>query len=98
MLMELTVLSDLYGPPDNKGVQQILKRNIESKLLTNAVDIRYVEEVISKTGKVTKGVCAIKVGEESFRVKHSYEFIKDKVSTNLKSQTAIGFKYKGNRW
>jgi len=94
MLMELTILNDLYGPPNKKGVQKIVKKNIESKMLVNAVEIRYVESVISRTGKILKGVCAIKVGEESFRIKHSYDFIKDKVSTNLRSQTEIGFKYK----
>lgn len=97
MLMELIVLSDLLGPPDKEGRQHVIKRNIESKMLTNAVDIRYVEQVINRKGNVVKGICAIKVGEESFRIKHSYESIKDLVSTNLRSQNKIGFKFKGNR-
>jgi len=95
--MELTVLSDLYGPPDKEGKQHIIKKNIESTMLTNAVDIRYVEQVISKTGKIVKGVCAIRIAEESFRVKHSYEFIRNQVSTNLKAQHRIGFNYKGRK-
>ncbi len=93
--MELTVLSDLLGPPNKQGLQKIVKRNIEYKMLTNAVDIKYVEEVIGKTGKVMKGVCAIKINEESFRIKHSYEYIKAQVSTSLRSQNQIGFKFKG---
>lgn len=97
MLMELTVLSDLYGPPDKEGKQYIIKKNIESSLLTNAMDIRYVEQVINKKGKIVKGICAIKVGEESFRIKHSYESIREKVSTNLKAQHRIGFNYKGRK-
>ncbi len=97
MLMELTILSDLYGPPNKKGVQSIVKKDIESKMLTNAIDIRYVEQVVSKTGKIVKGVCAIKIADESFKIKHSYESIRSIVSTNLKAQHKIGFNYKGRQ-
>ena len=97
MLMELIVLSDLLGPPDKQGQQKVVRTNIESKMLTNAMDIRYVEEVINRRGTVVKGVCAIKLGEESFRIKHSYESIRNLVSTNLKAKEGIGFKYKGRK-
>ena len=97
MVTELKVLSDLYTLPDANGKQKLVKKNLITRLLVNTVDIRYVEEVINYKGKIVKGICAIKIGEESFRIKHSYESIKDLVSTNLRSQNRIGFKFKKDK-
>lgn len=84
MITELKVLSDLYTPPNAKGKQKCIKKNIITRLLINTTDIRYVEEVIDNKGFILKDTCSIKVDQENMRVKHNFDDIKKLVCPEMK--------------
>lgn len=95
MRVHLKLISDLYSLPDKNGKQKLIKKDILTRLWINIQDIRYVEEIFDVKGKIIKGVCAIKVDQESLRVKHSYEDIVDMVENNHKKRDIeIGFNKK----
>lgn len=97
MLLRLTILNDIYTLPDASGKQELIKKNVESKLLINSLDIKYIENIINKKGQVLKNTCAIKVDQESFRVKHSFDSIAKQILESTTVDKTIGFKYKYKR-
>lgn len=97
MVREFTVIQDMLSDPDKEGNQKIIIRGMESKLLINLADIRFVSEFFTRKGKPIKTKCQIKtVDNDFFILKHSYSTIKNMLHIGEKS-SPIGFKYKNRR-
>ena len=89
MKVELKVLSNIYSKPDKQGKQKLIKKDVIARLtLNDQSSITYYEEAFSSKGRLLKDRCYIKVGDEVFRVKHSYEEIDKMLGNNKKD---IGF-------
>jgi len=70
MEIEIKVVTDIYGPPNAKGVSKILKRNLKVKETINTNDIKSVREHITPTGLIDKKKSAIVLvdGDEKYKV------------------------------
>lgn len=79
MIKEFNVVSDIYTIPNEKGKQRLIKKGVITRLLINTHDIRFVEEVFDNKGKLLPGVCDINIGDNSRRLQHSFDEIKQLV-------------------
>jgi hypothetical protein len=70
MEIEIKVVTDIYSPPNAKGVSKILKRNLKIKETINTNDIKSVREHVTPTGIIDKKKCAIVLldGDEKYKV------------------------------
>jgi oligoribonuclease (3'-5' exoribonuclease) len=97
MIKEFKILSDLYSEPDKEGKQKIIKRSIISRMLINTEDINFIEELVNKNGKIVKNCCIMKVNNDSYRIKHSYDEIKEFLHYNITAVSIKGFMYKNKK-
>ncbi len=89
MKIELKVISNIYSDPDKNGNRKLVKKNVLSRIsIHDRSSIVYHEEAVTKTGKIIKKECFIRMEGETVRVKHSYDEL-DRMLGN--SNTKVGF-------
>lgn len=74
MLIELTVVTDIYSNPDKLGKTRLVRKNVQYKKQFYTEQIT-LEQCLSKKGNVIKGYTIVKEGEAYFRVKGKYEVL-----------------------
>ena len=92
MEIEITIVSDIYGPANSKGVSKVLKRNLKIKETINTNDIKSVREHVTASGLISKNKSTIIVndGEEKYKV-IDMPFEKAKM-LKLKNTVVYGFR------
>lgn len=92
MLIELDIVADVYGPPNEEGVPRLIKKNITYKKLFDTTQIK-AEEYVNDRGIVAKSFVNIIEGEASYKARHKYSDIVSK----LKPLVIKGFLSHGKR-
>jgi hypothetical protein len=78
MVREIKTLVDIYSAPDKKGVQRLIKKNVEMLKLINREQILYVDEYIDHRGKNISKYSYMKLlTGEAFKIKHKFSEMRD---------------------
>lgn len=94
LVKEIKVIFDVYSPPDKRGIQKIIKKNVSLTKLVHREDIQYIDEYIDHKGKHIKKYSFMKLKNgEGYKICHNFKEIKSWIIPEVNT-TTIGFIYK----